>query len=109
MLTLALAAAIVAVAAAPAHAAVGSAEDEYTLDLPGDNGRSAAVEGATPGGPDAAEGGPQAGVTGEAEEAISPLAAAMQSPLAPTVLTVLLATLTFGLLMGTVRPGPTKQ
>jgi hypothetical protein len=90
--------------AVPAGAeAAGSALDEYTLDLPGDN--TAAPQSAqseSPVGPaDAA--GPQAGVTGEAEPARSPLAAAIHGPYAGIGVAALLATLTFGLLMGSER------
>jgi hypothetical protein len=100
---LAVAFAGVAALAAPAGAeAAGSALDEYTLDLPG--GNTAAPQSGQSASPGPAESaGPQAGVTGEAEQGRSPLAAALHGPYAGIGVAALLATLTFGLLMGSER------
>lgn len=109
ILAFVLAAALLGGASTPAWAASGSAADEYTLDLPGDNGSSFTAGTASPGGAEAGDGRPQSGVAGESEEAVSPLRAAIDSPIALVALAALLAALTFGLLMGTVRPGSPKQ
>jgi hypothetical protein len=102
---LAIAAAAFTALAAPAGAeAAGSALDEYTLDLPGGNTAAPQPDqSASPIAGSEGDGGPQAGVTGEAGEARSPLGAALHAPYAGIGVAALLATLTFGLLMGSER------